>query len=101
MTDFKPLIDEIKVIFNDLERPDPTILWTGDFNFPFVKWIECKSGGCTWGFNPDVNASLDEKEQFRAFNNFNLIQTIDEPTRGENTLDLIFTNEVDFLVAIR
>ena len=28
-------------------------------------------------------------------NDLNLIQTIDEPTRGINTLDLIFTNELD------
>ena len=28
-------------------------------------------------------------------NDYNLIQTIDEPTRGVNTIDLIFTNELD------
>ena len=99
MTDFKYMIDEIKNIFKDLERPDPTILWTGDFNFPFVQWKECSSGGCKWDFNPNINASLDEKEQFRTIMNlcsdYNLIQTIDEPTRGVNTIDLIFTNELD------
>ena len=99
MIDFKLMIDEVKKIFNDLERPDPTILWTGDFNFPFVQWKECTSGGCTWDFNPNVNASVDEKEQFKYVmnicGNFNLIQTVDEPTRGTNTLDLIFTNELD------
>ena len=99
MTDFKYMIDEIKNIFKDLERPDPTILWTGDFNFPFVQWKECSSRGCKWDFNPNINASLDEKEQFRTImnlcNDYNLIQIIDEPTRGVNTIDLIFTNELD------
>ena len=100
MIDFKPLIDKIReTIFNILDRPDPTIIWTGDFNFPFVQWKECKSGGTTWNFNPEMNASADEKEQFRSLMNlccnFNLIQTITEPTRGNNTLDYIFTNELD------
>ena len=103
MIDFKPMLDEIKDIFNDLERPDPTILWTGDFNFPFVQWEECRSGGSTWDFNTDMNASVDEKEQFKSLINlcgsFNLIQTINEPTRGINTLDLIFTNEIDLFTS--
>ena len=38
LNDFKPMIDKVKKIFNELERPDPTILWTGDFNFPFLQW---------------------------------------------------------------
>ena len=99
LNDFKPMIDKVKKIFNELERPDPTILWTGDFNFPFVQWKECRSGGCTWDFNPHINASKDEKDQFKYVmklcGKFNLIQTVDEPTRGTNTLDLIFTNELD------
>ena len=99
MIAFKKLIDEINKILRKLERPDPTILLTGDFNFPFIHWQECRSGGCNWNFKPNVSASKDEKEQFRTLINlcstFNLIQTIDEPTRGVNTLDLIFTNELD------
>ena len=99
MSDFNPLITKIREILNSLERPDPTIIWTGDFNFPFAEWKECVSGGSTWEFKTNVNASADEREQFRILmnlaNKFNLIQMISEPTRGNNTLDLIFTNETD------
>ena len=99
MVDFKPMIDEIKKIFSEMERPDPTIIWTGDFNFPFVKWQECSSGGTTWEYKPEENTMLDEKEQFKYVmelsSNYNLLQLIDKPTRDKNTLDLIFTNEME------
>ena len=99
MADFKPMIDKIKNIFDEMERPDPTIIWTGDFNFPFVKWQECRSGGTTWEYKTEGNATVDEKDQFNCVlelcRNYNLIQIIDEPTRDKNTLDLIFTNEIE------
>ena len=99
MADFKPMIDEIKKILNEMERPDPTIIWSGDFNFPFVKWKECRSGGTTWDYKTEVNATVDEKDQFNYVlelsRSYNLIQIIDEPTRDKNTLDLIFTNEIE------
>ena len=99
MLDFKPLMNKVEEVLNGLEKPDPTIIWSGDFNFPFVQWKECLSGGCTWDFNTSINASADEREQFRCLMNlccnFNLIQIIDKPTRGNNILDLVFTNELD------
>ena len=99
INDFNPLIAKIREILSSLERPDPTIVWTGDFNFPFVEWKESDSGGSIWDFNTNINARADEREQFRNVinlaSNFNLIQLISEPTRGTNTLDFIFTNETD------
>ena len=101
MIHFKPMLEQITNILNKLERPDPTIIWSGDFNFPFVKWKECNNGGCSWYFDPCIPTTRDEKAQFRSLYNicskFNLMQTIDEPTRGNNTLDLIFTNEIDVI----
>ena len=64
LVDFKPLMNKIEEVLNTVEKPDPTIIWTGDFNFPFVQWKECLSGGCTWDFNTNINATADEKEQF-------------------------------------
>ena len=99
MLDFKPLMNKVEEVLNGLEKPDPMIIWSGDFNFPFVQWKECLSGGSTWDFNTRINASADEREQFRCLMNlccnFNLIQIIDKPTRGNNILDLVFTNELD------
>ena len=101
MIHFKPMLEQITNILNKLERPDPTIIWSGDFNFPFVKWKECSNGGCSWYFDPCIPTTRDEKAQFSSLYNicskFNLMQTIDEPTRGNNTLDLIFTNEIDVI----
>ena len=46
----------------------------------------------------DANATKDEKDQFEKLlsicNNQFMLQIIEEPTREENTLDLIFTNEM-------
>ena len=99
MSDFKPMLNKITDILNKLDKPDPTIIWSGDFNFPFVNWKECNAGGCTWNFNPDVNSTVDERDQFRSIMDLccklNLMQIIDEPTREKNNLDLIFTNELD------
>ena len=99
MHDFKPMYNKIGELLSNLGRPDPTIIWTGDFNFPFVQWKECISGGCMWDFRTNVNTNADEREQFRNVMsiccNFNLLQILDKPTRGNNTLDLIFTNELD------
>ena len=44
-------------------------------------------------------ASEDEKSQFyklmEIIDKYHLVQAIEEPTRKENTLDLVFTNEID------
>ena len=91
--------------------PNPTILMTGDFNFPFVEW-KCntheKFNGCTYEYNANVNATLDEKRQYERLTNlvnqYSLLQVISEPTREENgkrnTLDLIYTNEIDLITEI-
>ena len=43
-------------------------------------------------------ASVDEKRQFdklmEIVDRYHLVQAVEEPTRKENTLDLVFTNEI-------
>ncbi|CAL4205900.1 unnamed protein product [Meganyctiphanes norvegica] len=84
---------------------------TGDFNFPFVEWKCNASGnfnGCTYEYNANVHATLDEKRQFERFTNLvnqhSLIQAISGSTREEkgkrSTLDLIYTNEIDLITEI-
>ena len=70
----------------------------GDFNFPFLKWkqhddiiIPCvQSGG-----------KLDQQHQAECLleltNNLFLEQTIINPTRNDNVLDLIFTNDENLI----
>ena len=77
---------------------------TGDFNFAFVEWTRGKLGGCEWKRKINTGATRDEQRQFERLNEqmdeFGLIQIIDEPTREENTLDLIYTNESSMIMNV-
>ena len=102
--DFYFILNKTEEILRGMGNPNPTILMTGDFNFPFVRW-KCNSldsfNGCMSECDVNINASVDEKMQFerltRLADQYNLIQTIEGPTREENgkrsTLDLIYTND--------
>ena len=87
----------MRQILKDIKAPDPTLIITGDFNFPFVKWERNINGGCNWVEKKDVGAPREVKLQFdilnRIMDNFGLVQMIEEPTREKNTLDLVYTNE--------
>ena len=94
---FSEILKNVKKILRNTRTPEPTIIITGDFNFPFLKWKRDINGGCIWEIKKVV-ATRDEKNQFEILNaamdDFGLIQTIEEPTRLKNTLDLVYTNEV-------
>ena len=102
--DFDIILDNIQGILKELKTPEPTVILSGDFNFPFVKWKRLQNSGCTWEYIPNTNATTDEKLQFekliRICNNQCMIQVIEEPTRGKNTLDLMFTNELNLVTAV-
>ena len=109
--DFNYILDKVESIFNNMEIPNPTIIMTGDFNFPFVEW-RCNGSenfmGCLYEYDGNVNATVDEKRQFERLSNIasqhSLIQAISEATREENgkgrTLDLVYTNEIDLFSEI-
>ena len=52
----------------------------------------------------NTGATRDEQRQFERLNEqmdeFGLIQIIDEPTREENTLDLIYTNKTSMIMNV-
>jgi len=60
---------------------NPTVL-AGDFNFPDIDWI-----------NLNAKNQYAQPKFLDLVNSLGLSQLIDFPTRGKNTLDLIFTNE--------
>ena len=101
LQEFEIILNKIQEIFSNLDKPDPTIILSGDFNFPFVKWKRMTNNSCSWEYISNTNATIDEKQQFEKLmeicNNQCMLQTIEEPTREENTLDLIFTNEVSLI----
>merc|ERR1711874_585764 len=72
---------------------------TGDFNFPFIEWKRSEVGACSWTMKQGTYGTEDEKSQFHKMmeiiDKYHLAQSIEEPTRKENTLDLVFTNEIE------
>ena len=83
---------DIEEIMDKETNKSKTLMVTGDFNFPFIKWPETKIH--TSYEEPEKMAS--EKIQAKMLidwseKNF-LEQIIISVTRGKNILDLIFTN---------
>ena len=93
--EFKPALEEINKILKDYINCDMILL--GDLNFPEIKW----SDPCAPIFKP---SNKDRKLQIDALldltNSLLLNQLISSPTRGENTLDLLFTNITSHLYDI-
>jgi hypothetical protein len=64
------------------------VLIMGDFNFPSINW-KLELAGCK-----------RDSEFLEAVKNNYLIQHVDFPTRGNNILDLVLTNEVNMVESI-
>merc|ERR1711874_364911 len=98
---FLVILKKVKEILKKTKAPEPTIIITGDFNFPFIEWKRGKHGGCEWKKKTETGATREEKLQFERLieemDNFGLVQAIEEPTRGKNTLDLVYTNEISMI----
>ena len=103
--DFCIILDKVEEMFSGMKNPNPNIILTGDFNFPFIRWKSNSLdsfNGCMSEYDVNTNTAADEKSQFERLiklaDQYNLIQTIEGPTREENgkssTLDLIYTNDI-------
>ena len=95
---FTAIMNKIKKLLSEMATPEPTVIITGDFNFPFVEWKRSGVGACSWTMKQGTYGTEDEKSQFyklmEIMDKYHIVQTIEEPTRKENTLDLVFTNEI-------
>ena len=80
---------------SELPSPTPTIFLTGDFNFPTVSWPTGEIGTAP----PDVKAQYDKLQQVTS--EFFLTQLIEEPTTGNNVLDLLYTNNSDVILNVK
>ena len=103
-TEFASVMDKIKKLLTTMTSPEPSVIISGDFNFPFVEWRRGDLNACKWRMKIYSNAKEDEKKQFHKLidimDSFHLVQTIQEPTRKENTLDLVFTNNTSLFKQI-
>ena len=93
---FNQTLEAVKSTIKNIEEYDqavPSILVFGDFNFPNINW-KCGSGIFR---SSSSSKSGEERSQAEALINFAedffLDQLIRHPTRNNNILDLIFTND--------
>ena len=45
---FTTIMNKINKLLSEIEIPEPTIIITGDINFPFIKWERSGVGACSW-----------------------------------------------------
>lgn len=65
-----------------LSKTDASIILAGDFNFPHVDWSQC------------ISLGNDSHDMFVEFvNRSALSQHVSEPTRNQNILDLVLSND--------
>ena len=96
-TEFSECLNKMKEYFTN-DTVHDKIMLLGDFNLPFLKWkeydnsiIPCiQTGGTT-----DQRHQAENLIEFT--NNMFLEQTVMNPTRAHNVLDLIFTNDEDLI----
>ena len=102
--DFVKIMNKIEELLSEMATPEPTVIITGDFNFPFIEWKRNIEGACSWKKKTLDNGTLDEQRQFNnmmdIMNKYHLIQTVEEKTRKNNTLDLVFTNDLGIITQI-
>ena len=102
--DFCNIMEEINNLLSKNTTPVPTVIITGDFNFSFIEWLRDENGGCRWEEKYRSGATREGRKQLESLNNImdkhNLVQIIDEPTRKENTLDLVITNEIQMIAQV-
>lgn len=92
-TSFQDIINRIKATILPLQKPMEDIIMLGDFNFPRMKWPE---GEILPGSS--IDEQLQEQLLLDFSSNLLLSQCITKPTRGCNTLDLLFTNNHELIL---
>ena len=99
---FKVIIKEIDTLIRKLEKPEPNILINGDFNFSFIEWERIDGMGCGPKMKLDAKVPKNAKEQYELLETLcgGMLQVIDKPTRENNILELLYTNEIEMISEI-
>lgn len=77
--------DRLSVYLDSLSDLNHSHILCGDFNLPDINWRLMSGPGV-------INSSF-----ISLMSNMGLYQLVDEPTRNDNVLDLVFTNRKDIL----
>ena len=90
------IMDQLSISINNLKELNGLdgrhVILGGDFNLPDIEWSDGSIKP-----NPQYARSISEKI-LDILDDNNLTQIVHEPTRLENTLDLIFTTHPDLIV---
>ena len=46
--DFLKIMNKIEELLSEMVTPEPAVIITGDFNFPFIEWKRNMEGACSW-----------------------------------------------------
>ena len=82
------ILPQLQRAVSDLVHRNEPLVIMGDFNLPGVNWYNSV---------PTAVNAHSQNEFLNVFLSNGLIQTVFEPTRDENILDLVFTNETDLI----
>lgn len=93
--EFLPCLSDIRKTLS--EHENTKIIFLGDLNFPQIDWSDTA--------NPKIQKMTDQSDKkiqitslLELTEEFGLHQLVSKPTRGENTLDLVFSNVTSDLV---
>ena len=92
---FENAILKVSQSIDTLEGKFPTIIMCGDFNMPTVDWCNNKYTGGT------KDSNIQIKILFEFMNKYSLSQMVKVPTRLNNTLDLLLTNNQELIMDIQ
>ena len=96
--EFTPCLSKIENYLSCISSND-NVMVLGDFNFPFLSWYESEESVI---YRVKKGANSDEKNQAEMLLNladkYFLNQIISKPTRLNNTLDLVFINNNEFIL---
>ena len=77
----------LKNSLDKLNGKKGTIMVVGDFNLPKFTWTDCEPS-----IRPDCSCGPVYDSFVKILDDFNLVQTVTQPTRNDNVLDLILTS---------
>ena len=91
LMNFRTMLTKMENKLESLRCPTPSIILTGDFNFPLLRWVS--------GTASSLGIEHNQGNQLIEFaSKYFLVQVVEEATTGNNILDLIFTNDEGLLL---
>ena len=62
--EFEKIMNKTKKLLLEMEINEPTVIITGDFNFPFVAWKRGRTNACDWKNKKKIMGEKMTKSNF-------------------------------------